>query len=85
MGKLPSEHSMLQKDVHTSHCCVHHGCKYGEGVPYESIADEDPVSEPFIICSVVSGRRIQEYLCEDCKPIPFGRWNDGWLSWQHKK
>lgn len=22
--------SEKQKDVHTEHCCIHHGCKYGE-------------------------------------------------------
>jgi hypothetical protein len=36
-------------DVHTRHCCIEHGCRYGE---------ED--------CSVVTGRKPQEFPCEDC-------------------
>lgn len=53
----------LERDVHTSHCCVHHGCKYGEDKLEESITDE---GESFIPCSVVGGRRIQEHPCERC-------------------
>lgn len=36
--------------VHVTHCCLHHGCKYGE--------DET--------CPVVLGAHKQEYPCEEC-------------------
>lgn len=38
------------KDVHTEHCCIHHGCKYG---------DVDT-------CTVTSGISPQSYPCEFC-------------------
>ncbi len=38
------------KDVHTEHCCVLHGCKYG---------DDD-------VCTVVTKRATQSYVCESC-------------------
>jgi hypothetical protein len=47
-----------QNDVHTRHCCKKCGCKYGEDKPEESFDDE-----PFIACSVVSGRKKQENAC----------------------
>jgi len=37
-------------NVHTAHCCIIHGCKYGK--------EKD--------CTVVLGFEKQEYLCEDC-------------------
>src|SRR5258708_4326507 len=39
----------MKKDVHTSHCCAIHKCKY---------SDEK--------CTVVTGKALQEYPCEDC-------------------
>ena len=39
--------------THQTHCCIIHGCKYGE--------DED--------CPVVTGKVIQTYFCEDCDNI----------------
>ena len=36
--------------VHVTHCCLIHGCKYGD--------DED--------CPVASGKMEQFYICEDC-------------------
>jgi hypothetical protein len=42
---------MKIKDVHTEHCCLHHGCKYGENET----------------CTVMSLRGKQSYLCEGCK------------------
>jgi hypothetical protein len=53
--------SAKETDVHTRHCCKDCGCKYGEDKPEESpfVGDD----EPFIACSVVSGRRKQEYTC----------------------
>lgn len=53
--------SAKETDVHTRHCCKTCGCKYGEDKPEESpfVGDD----EPFIACSVVSGRRKQEYAC----------------------
>jgi hypothetical protein len=37
-------------DVHTEHCCILHGCKYG------NLED----------CSVFQGWKDQSYPCEDC-------------------
>lgn len=42
------------RDIHTEHCCVIHGCKYGD----------DMFSEGG--CSVVSKIKIQTKLCETC-------------------
>jgi|ERR1017187_1222748 hypothetical protein len=36
--------------IHLSHCCLKHGCKYGDG--------DD--------CPVESGEMTQEYRCEQC-------------------
>ncbi len=44
----------MEKDVHTEHCCIVCGCKYGEDQPIEV-----PDSEQFIECTVVSGLRKQ--------------------------
>lgn len=44
-------------DVHTSHCCIRHGCKYGWRGSYDYNDKE---------CTVVSGREKQEYECEYC-------------------
>lgn len=41
------------KDVHTEHCCVIHGCKYGD---YED-------------CTVFQGWAPQSYLCEWCSEV----------------
>ena len=48
-----------QKNVHTRHCCKQCGCKYGEDTAEEGPFDD----EPFIACSVVSGRLKQESPC----------------------
>lgn len=40
-----------KKDVHTEHCCILHGCKYGEDDYY---------------CTVATGRKPQSYPCESC-------------------
>ena len=40
----------MAKDVHTEHCCIVHGCKYGK--------DEE--------CTVVQKRQPQSYPCESC-------------------
>ena len=42
------------KDVHTEHCCVEHGCKYGQ---------EDH-------CPVYQGRKKQSHPCESCCDFP---------------
>ncbi len=39
-------------DVHTEHCCLTHGCKYGN-------VDNE--------CTVVSGEEKQSYPCENCE------------------
>lgn len=41
------------KDVHTEHCCIDHGCKYGE--------DET--------CTVVQKIAKQSYPCEMCDEL----------------
>lgn len=38
------------RDVHTEHCCIAHGCKYGD--------DEE--------CTVASGKKGQSYPCITC-------------------
>jgi len=38
------------KDVHTEHCCILHGCKYGNDV----------------FCTVVTKQAPQSYCCESC-------------------
>lgn len=38
------------KDVHTEHCCILHGCKYGQDW----------------CCTVVTRRAPQSYICESC-------------------
>lgn len=38
-------------DVHTEHCCLRHGCRYG---------NRDGK------CTVVSGEKKQSFPCEDC-------------------
>jgi len=39
-----------EKDVHTEHCCVRHGCKYGED----------------FFCTVVQKKKPQSFICEHC-------------------
>ncbi len=41
----------MDKDVHTEHCCVHHGCKY---------------AVPRTPCTVESGEKTQSHPCEEC-------------------
>ena len=41
----------VKKDIHTEHCCVEHGCKYGE---------DD-------FCSVVNKLKPQSFPCELCR------------------
>jgi hypothetical protein len=48
-----------QKDVHTEHCCLIHGCKYG----YDNIGILFP---QFHKCSVTSRLKVQSHPCEDC-------------------
>lgn len=45
MKKQPVIH-----DVHTRHCCILHGCKYGK---------DDT-------CTVMTGAAPQEHVCETC-------------------
>jgi len=49
--------SSSSKDVHTEHCCVNCGCKYGEDTPEYDPYDKEEV----ILCSVASGRKKQSY------------------------
>lgn len=53
-----------KKDVHTEHCCKIHGCKYGED---KTIELDDGSSH--VECSVVSGRKIQSFPCEQCEDV----------------
>jgi len=41
----------LIKDVHTEHCCILHGCKYGEDA----------------FCTVTTRKAEQSFICEDCQ------------------
>jgi len=40
----------FETDVHTEHCCVRHGCAYGQDFN----------------CSVVNKEKPQSYICESC-------------------
>lgn len=46
----------MSKDVHTEHCCIHHGCKY---------------AVPLTPCTVESGEKKQSFPCEDCERRSF--------------
>lgn len=50
----PAEKEGMDRNtlVHVSHCCVKHGCKYGD-------TESDP-------CPVLTKEIRQQYLCEDC-------------------
>ena len=55
------------RDVHTEHCCVIHGCRYG----YDLLLDaEDRVNDDKRECSVMNKTKSQSYKCEDCS------WNE---------
>lgn len=45
---------MTNKDVHTEHCCIRHGCKYAW----------QQSTKPH--CTVKSGEKPQSYMCEMC-------------------
>jgi hypothetical protein len=47
--------TLLKKDVHTEHCCIRHGCKYGY------------VKGAFNACTVIDGRKPQSFPCETCQ------------------
>lgn len=49
-------------DVHTSHCCLKHGCKYGYDNPElrEMLGPND-------VCTVANGSKRQEFPCELCR------------------
>jgi len=49
--KVNSDKNRTDKDVHTEHCCIVHGCKYG------NVNDS---------CSVKTGRKVQSLLCDVC-------------------
>lgn len=49
---------MRFKDIHTEHCCVNCGCKYGE-----DREEEDDDGEVFVGCSVVAKLRRQSFKC----------------------
>lgn len=51
----PMTPDKLHDLVHIRHCCVFHGCKYGEGKN----------------CPVESGKVQQEFSCPDCKVSPY--------------
>lgn len=57
------ELSNQKGDVHTSHCCIYCGCKYGDDREIESAYTD----EPFVPCTVVSKAKKQSYPCKgDC-------------------
>lgn len=51
-------------DVHTEHCCIRHGCKYG----YDRLEEieEERKKYPDLICTVTTGQLPQSFDCEDC-------------------
>lgn len=38
------------KDVHTEHCCIHHGCKYGKDDTCTVMTEQAPQSFPCEAC-----------------------------------
>jgi hypothetical protein len=44
-----------EKDVHTEHCCVIHGCKYGDDRGYDNNT-----------CPVTTKKKKQSFACESC-------------------
>lgn len=64
----------MSGDVHTSHCCKWHGCKYGWG---------DPAREAH--CTVIQGAQ-QEYPCEVCswqweEYLAFKQYDREWVEY----
>jgi hypothetical protein len=49
------------RDVHTEHCCVRRGCKYG----YDVEEERDVLNGLNKHCTVTSGEKIQSYCYED--------------------
>lgn len=51
------------RDVHTEHCCVRRGCKYG----YDTFTDEERVELNLQDkrCTVADGEKIQSYCYDD--------------------
>ena len=56
--ELRDEKTQPQTDVHTEHCCVRHGCKYGY--------DRGP-NVHGLVCTVATRQLVQSYECEDCE------------------
>lgn len=56
---LANDHS--ERDVHTEHCCVRHGCKYGYD-HVESKEEQDLLDSLGKHCTVVSGEKIQSHV-----------------------
>ena len=52
------------KDVHTEHCCIFHGCKYG--------MDKD--------CTVVQEIAVQDFPCEECSLNEENGYNPYWVN-----
>ena len=50
LRKSPCPLAESKKDVHTEHCCVLHGCAYGQDFN----------------CSVVKKEKPQSFICETC-------------------
>ncbi len=57
---LANDHS--ERDVHTEHCDVRRGCKYGYDRDDVEAIDEDGDRK---VCTVTSGEKIQSYVYEE--------------------
>jgi hypothetical protein len=69
-------------DVHTEHCCVLHGCKYGNDRVPESewnVADWGPYKP----CTVANGTLVQSYPCESCDDYMYDQ--DGEYLFKHER
>ncbi len=53
------------RDVHTEHCCLRHGCKYGYDC--ESGYEFLDANGNKKVCTVSSGAKKQSFPCESCE------------------
>jgi hypothetical protein len=56
------ENRMPEKDVHTEHCCIKHGCKYTYTGYHGITGTPNPKT-----CTVESGEKKQSFMCEHCE------------------
>ncbi len=51
IGAVKNHEAGVERDVHTEHCCIVHGCKYGK---------DD-------ICTVTTKKATQSFPCQSCR------------------